>query len=486
MKRSYDYSFVQDTDTTTIAPHSFRRRPATLAAHPFYDREDYTLTTAPGHYYQNPEAAPYLLNTYQEPESDFQSNVWHHSLLAAPANWSNDLRLSVPQRRLAGLGITFDSSEPLLNTNQRSTAEISVCDQLASSEATEGEPDPWIEDASCAYSECPSADFVAHSASAQPADYFIYSPTDEFLMLVDSSPLLDRAMDVDSPVGMATHGFSNMPDVSSAFDSPGTEHVGIIPDVNYRTMAVQLSPVACVNPADITGPGPGIIQPKNEEADLMMAIEQATTHYPDSPSLDSMCKAEFPAEAVSAIVSVLAASTQDLTAAPRTRTTPPAIPIVRHRQYITHELVSVQLPAFASRSKGGPITALPPAAMSATRVQRSPLATVQLPMELPPAMIQTQQMMQTKQLSPVLNAHEGVPLEDLRRRVEAFRTLNPGFDLDKTFLQAYAGRLSERGELIPDFRCYVKGCSQSNKRRDHILVHVGSHVEHRPFKCDQW
>ncbi|EKM59146.1 uncharacterized protein PHACADRAFT_52995, partial [Phanerochaete carnosa HHB-10118-sp] len=33
--------------------------------------------------------------------------------------------------------------------------------------------------------------------------------------------------------------------------------------------------------------------------------------------------------------------------------------------------------------------------------------------------------------------------------------------------------------------CYVKGCTQTNKRRDHILVHVGSHVEHRPFQCDE-
>ena len=88
--------------------------------------------------------------------------------------------------------------------------------------------------------------------------------------------------------------------------------------------------------------------------------------------------------------------------------------------------------------------------------------------------------------APILNAHEGVELEDLRLRAETFRMLNPGCELDKMFLQAFAGRLSEKGQMLQEFRCYVKGCTQRNKRRDHILVHVGSHVEHRPFQCPQW
>ncbi|KII95803.1 hypothetical protein PLICRDRAFT_129799 [Plicaturopsis crispa FD-325 SS-3] len=48
---------------------------------------------------------------------------------------------------------------------------------------------------------------------------------------------------------------------------------------------------------------------------------------------------------------------------------------------------------------------------------------------------------------------------------------------------AYAGKLSERGQLIDDFRCYVTGCTQTNKRRDHMMVHVGAHVDQRPFAC---
>ena len=87
---------------------------------------------------------------------------------------------------------------------------------------------------------------------------------------------------------------------------------------------------------------------------------------------------------------------------------------------------------------------------------------------------------------PVLNAHVGIQLEELRQRAAEYRAQHPNAELDKAFLQSFAGRLSARGELLDDYRCYVVGCGQRNKRRDHILVHVGSHVEHRPWACQHW
>ncbi|KAI0251314.1 hypothetical protein BJV78DRAFT_1081639, partial [Lactifluus subvellereus] len=33
------------------------------------------------------------------------------------------------------------------------------------------------------------------------------------------------------------------------------------------------------------------------------------------------------------------------------------------------------------------------------------------------------------------------------------------------------------------YRCYISGCAQVNKRRDHIIVHICSHVNERPFAC---
>lgn len=88
--------------------------------------------------------------------------------------------------------------------------------------------------------------------------------------------------------------------------------------------------------------------------------------------------------------------------------------------------------------------------------------------------------------TPVLNAHLGIDVTDFESRAEKFRTRNPGQDLSRKWLLSYTGKLSARGELIEDYRCYIVGCNQRNKRRDHILIHLGSHVDQRPWVCEQW
>ena len=88
--------------------------------------------------------------------------------------------------------------------------------------------------------------------------------------------------------------------------------------------------------------------------------------------------------------------------------------------------------------------------------------------------------------TPVLDAHHGIHIAELRAKADRYRQRNPGQDIDKRWLNSFAGKLSERGELLDDFRCYVYGCYQTNKRRDHILIHVGSHVDQRPFVCKHW
>ncbi|EAU84519.2 hypothetical protein CC1G_00038 [Coprinopsis cinerea okayama7 len=85
--------------------------------------------------------------------------------------------------------------------------------------------------------------------------------------------------------------------------------------------------------------------------------------------------------------------------------------------------------------------------------------------------------------SPVFDAHRGIELEDLKARAERYRLRNQGREYDKRWLLSFAGKLSNKGELIEEFRCYVVGCQQVNKRRDHILIHVGAHLDQRPFKC---
>ncbi|KAF8559057.1 hypothetical protein OG21DRAFT_1503516 [Imleria badia] len=92
----------------------------------------------------------------------------------------------------------------------------------------------------------------------------------------------------------------------------------------------------------------------------------------------------------------------------------------------------------------------------------------------------------TAHSSPVLNAHLGIELDELVSRAERFRTRYPEREIDRPWLSHFAGKLSDRGELLNDFRCYVVGCDQRNKRRDHILVHVGAHIGQRPFACSLW
>ena len=88
--------------------------------------------------------------------------------------------------------------------------------------------------------------------------------------------------------------------------------------------------------------------------------------------------------------------------------------------------------------------------------------------------------------TPVLDAHRGVDLEELKAKAERYRLRNQGRDYDKRWLISFAGKLSMRGELVEEFRCYITGCQQMNKRRDHILIHVGAHLDQRPFKCRHW
>jgi hypothetical protein len=88
--------------------------------------------------------------------------------------------------------------------------------------------------------------------------------------------------------------------------------------------------------------------------------------------------------------------------------------------------------------------------------------------------------------TPVFNVHEGISECDLQRRANRYRRRYPGRSLDRHWLLKYAGKLNKDGKAIEDYRCYISGCAQVNKRRDHIIVHICSHVNERPFACRHW
>ncbi|KAH9853587.1 hypothetical protein C2E23DRAFT_728140 [Lenzites betulinus] len=287
--------------------------------------------------------------------------------------------------------------------------------------------------------------------------------------------------------------------------------LGIYADVNMRELAVQeMPPSFCVNPADVMGccseestPEPDC-KPLLDDHVLLSTgdstpagisrsptqspVERQLSHTPgltadftdDSSAKsdytdDMSSKSDFPEDAISAIVSVLKSSVKQEQQEPamsnlgndigihhpslafnpcssRTAFPGPRIPFGDLQQ---QNIQPIQVPQFSAyQSFPLPIGFSAPAK----------------PLSLPPA-------------SPVLNAHTGIELEELRQRAAETRMRHPNAELDKSFLQCFAGRLSERGELLDEYRCYVIGCGQRNKRRDHILVHVGSHVEHRPWQC---
>ncbi|KAF8897273.1 hypothetical protein BD779DRAFT_1489974 [Infundibulicybe gibba] len=78
--------------------------------------------------------------------------------------------------------------------------------------------------------------------------------------------------------------------------------------------------------------------------------------------------------------------------------------------------------------------------------------------------------------TPVIDAHRGITINDLKAKAERYILRNQDREYNKHWLALFAGRLTPRGEKSNDFRCYVDGC-------DHILIHMGAHLDFRLFKC---
>ncbi|TBU64000.1 hypothetical protein BD310DRAFT_807712 [Dichomitus squalens] len=281
-------------------------------------------------------------------------------------------------------------------------------------------------------------------------------------------------------------------------DEPGSPPMfGIIVDVNMREHAMQeLSPEFYVNPADVmarflrsANPSPELT-PKLDDEDCDMAtllrseqmspVPDYAADFPD----DAVIHQDFPDEAISAIVSVLKSATTSATAQGTCAASPSATISLPSQAFTQSSEVVAPRPVYAlplgelrvpQQYTAPTYVPYPPAAFPGAPTYAFPSAPV------PQQGHAQSQFMDVPQ--PVLNAHVGITLEELRQRATEYRARHPSAELDKAFLQSFAGRLSSRGELLDDYRCYVVGCGQRNKRRDHILVHVGSHVEHRPWAC---
>ena len=504
MKRSYNYSFVSGSPAkanSSVPPYSFSHSTATLAAQsPTFGIQSGTFSKsslsqthstfltpvevsprqplAPLWYRTNaqgPHRPPLtgLGISISPPLSDGGSRdlsiVQPVSLpLRLPSDsFSSNLRL--PSLRELGFEDPNFWSPQNTSCILRPSGSTSIGDTSSPVIVLSG-------DASGAYSADPSDDYIAHSPSIDGTQLFLpFSPSDidvkETFLNLDSVPPTPR-----------------LPQESS----PTEPLIGLFADFNMREFALsQRMPSIGINPALLMGSNDdGTQEDQSSDDDQQDTPTCPASHeihiQPGSHTSDDFIN--FTEADVDTIVSVLSASIKKDEAA--------KTPVPTSRSAAS---TPVLLPY--SNDQGLPVPALPtrsgtiPSAPSPNPANLLPMRPL---MSTPkPSLVSTapsSPRIPLGDITPsivsnrtsIFSAHRGIDLEDLRSKAEEFRAENPGQDIDKHWLSTYAGKLSEHGERLDEFRCYVKGCSQTNKRRDHILVHVGSHVEFRPFQCDHW
>lgn len=86
----------------------------------------------------------------------------------------------------------------------------------------------------------------------------------------------------------------------------------------------------------------------------------------------------------------------------------------------------------------------------------------------------------------LLRSYEGVTHEAVAQKTKYYKMMNPGQKLSDDLLFSFAGRLSERGETILGYRCYISGCRKATKRKDHMGDHIRTHLGEKPFQCSIW
>lgn len=239
-----------------------------------------------------------------------------------------------------------------------------------------------------------------------------------------------------------------------------------------------------VNPADIL---PSLnLSPSVSHGSGGSETRLFSTSITSSMSNESICGADFEFQSASTNVATRSATT-DIPSAPAVHQNVPEVQEARIGSDDEHSLYKT-----SSSSEYSPPPEFFAIKRDAVRVKRRKVNRTRAvgrdepDSTVPEDPIDDSHLLPLNLGTPVLDAHRGISIEELRAKAERYRLRNQGRDYDKRWLISFAGKLSARGELIAEFRCYVSGCKQTNKRRDHILIHVGAHLDQRPFKCMHW
>ncbi|EGO01711.1 hypothetical protein SERLA73DRAFT_158919 [Serpula lacrymans var. lacrymans S7.3] len=417
-------------------------------------------------------------------DSDFQSNV---------ANFDNS-SFSNTRSILTGLGITYGNLSEA--TQNMSLLDISNRQEVISSSD--------VAVVKCYMKRSASKDSFSSSSDFSPTTFWASDndsgSTHERLEGV--SEALQRHLGVRSPLSQTRassyspwnkHTFADSTDstasernVSRALalhDTPNHCNApGIFADVNMFSMAaLEQENNIGVNPMDTVGQLPDSVVSNDMTVDSVQAVQihplpPLSPHC--SPRLSIRDKEVSFSEVIKDIVAILSNSVKDETLQKSDLNGTKASPA--HRIELDKQMESAA--AVISNAQ------IDPRLLSASMQGNDFPSSGVLP---PHETFQTNGGQLPLKMdtydpschSPILNAHLGIGLDELIFRADRYRMRHPGEEVDKQWLMHFAGKLSERGELLDEFRCYVAGCEQKNKRRDHILVHIGAHIDQRPFQC---
>ncbi|TFY72114.1 hypothetical protein EVG20_g911 [Dentipellis fragilis] len=374
---------------------------------------------------------------YQESALDFQSNgILQESIASKPL----------------GLGIFFDGYDPFA----QETGKIDLYD--AGSDDGSVSPIfsfdlPMMSTSLSAPDFPPSSHASFNDGPRTPSDMASGSPPSPRSLLEDPWTVLRDAMDVQQDA--TSPGLNHQPLEYDLMSTAGTPLIGLFPDFNMYSNTIEDVDLSMgINPQCLLLHHTPLLGSSHMQTTPLMS-PKILAPWPASGLLNQPALAQDPLASIATQATEVQVKAEPDIAI---KQSPTASPLLHAMDTDEPHVIMEPLQSNLATRYNHPLSGLGITVAGNTFGTASPD-------------------------TPVFNAHLGVSELDLVRRANRYRKRHPGQEIDRRWFLVYAGKLSSGGQPIEDYRCYIEGCSKTNKRRDHILVHVGSHVSERPFAC---